>query len=124
LEDYAEGAPRTPSEGGTVDEERSMKRHVTSALIAGAMTAVSGIAFFLGISRSIAWLFGPAYLLMTPGLFLAFFLGLGSGAHGAVLHTDFAQYVLTFLVWWGVVTFAGARAGGAKREPKGAQPKA
>jgi hypothetical protein len=75
-----------------------MKRHVTSALIAGAMTAVSGIAFFLGISRSIAWLFGPAYLLMTPGLFLAFFLGLGSGAHGAVLHTDVAQYVLTFLV--------------------------
>ena len=35
------------------------------------------------------------------GLYLAFFLGLGSGAHGAVLHTDVAHYVLTFLVWWG-----------------------
>ena len=43
------------------------------------------------------------YSLMTPGLFPAFFLGLGSGAHGAVLHTDIANYVLTFLVWWGLL---------------------
>ena len=78
-----------------------MKRHVTSALIAGAVTAVSGIAFFLGMSRSIEWLMAPAYLLLAPGLILSFFLGLGSGAHGAVLHTDVANYVLTFLVWWG-----------------------
>ena len=49
-----------------------MKRHVTSALIAGGITAVSGIALFLGISRSIEWLFAPAYLLMAPGLFLVF----------------------------------------------------
>jgi hypothetical protein len=32
--------------GGMVDEERSMKRRVTSALIAGAITAVSGIVFY------------------------------------------------------------------------------
>jgi hypothetical protein len=101
-----------------------MKRHVTSALIAGAVTAVSGIAFFLGMSRSFEWLMAPAYILMAPGLILSFFLGLGSGAHGAVLHTDFAQYVLTFLAWWGVFTLADARAGGAKREPKGPHPKA
>ena len=101
-----------------------MKRHVTSALIAGAITAVSGIAFVLGMSRSIELLVAPAYLLMAPGLFLAFVLGLGSGAHGAVLHTDFAQYALTFLVWWGLFTLADARAGGAKREPKRPHPKA
>jgi hypothetical protein len=102
-----------------------MKQHVTSALIAGAITAVSGIAFYLGMSRMIEWLAAPAYLLMAPGLFLAFFLGLGSGAHGAVVHTDFVQYVVTFLVWWGVVaTLAGARADRAKRGPNGAHPNA
>jgi hypothetical protein len=98
-----------------------MKRHVTSALIAAAVTAVSGIALFLGISRSIVWLFAPAYLLMGPGMYLAFFLGLGSGAHGAVVHTDIAQYVLTFLLWWGVFTLAGRA--DAKREPKGVRPR-
>lgn len=101
-----------------------MKRHVTSALIAGAITAVSGIAFFLGMSRSIEWLIASVYLLMAPGLFLAFFLGLGSGAHGAVLHTDVAHYVLTFLMWWGVVALVSALAGGAKTEPERPHPKA
>ena len=54
-----------------------MKRHVTSTLIAGAITAGSGIAFFLGMSRSIEWLMASVYPLMAPGMFLAFFLGLG-----------------------------------------------
>jgi hypothetical protein len=83
------------------DQVLFMKRFVTSALGAGAIAAVSGIAFYVGMSRSIEWLFALAYALMAPGLFLAFFLGLGSGAHGAVIHTDVAHYVLTFLVWWG-----------------------
>jgi hypothetical protein len=98
-----------------------MKRRVTSTLIAGAITAASGIAFFLGMSRSIEWLMASVYPLMAPGMFLAFFLGLG--AHGAVLHTDLAQYVLTFLVWWGLVTLAGALADGAKRELKVLTPR-
>jgi hypothetical protein len=80
-----------------------MKRLVASALGAGAITAVSGIAFYLGMSRSLEWLVVLGYPLMAPGLFLAFFLGLGSGGHGAVLHTDVANYVLTLLVWWGLL---------------------
>ena len=101
-----------------------MRRHLTSALIAAAITAVSGIAFFAGMSRTIGWLVAPAYVLMAPGLFLAFFLGFGSGGHGAVLHTDVIPYLLTFIVWWGVVTFVDTRAGGAKRGPEGARGKA
>lgn len=85
-----------------------MKRHVTSALWAGAITVVSGIGLFAGMSGSKGWFVIPAYVLMAPGLYLAFFLGLGSGAHGAVLHTDIAHYVLTFFVWWGIVEFARA----------------
>jgi hypothetical protein len=52
-------------------------------------------------------------VFMAPGLYLAYSLGLGSGAHGAVVHTDIGQYVLTFLVWWGVLGLATARSGGA-----------
>jgi hypothetical protein len=97
-----------------------MKRLVTSALGAGAITAVSGIAFYLGMSRSLEWVIVLGYPLMAPGLFLAFFLGLGSGAHGAVLQTDVANYVLTFLVWWGLL-FAlaslSSRQDGTGRQP-------
>jgi hypothetical protein len=110
---------------GAVDEERHMKRHVKSALIAGAITAVSGIAFFLGMTRSMEWLIAATYPLNLPGLFLTYLLGLGSGGDvGAVLHTDLTQYVLTFLFWWGVLTLADARAGGAKRKPEDANPNA
>ena len=84
-----------------------MKRHVTNALIAGAVTAIAGVALYAGIAASNAWLAAPAYMLMAPGMILVFFLGLGSGGHGAVTHTDIAQYVLTFFVWWGLLTLLG-----------------
>ena len=85
-----------------------MKRHVTNALIAGAITAIAGVALYAGLSASNAWLAGPAYMLMAPGMILVFILGLGSGGHGAVTHTDIAQYVLTFLVWWGLLTLVSS----------------
>ena len=97
-----------------------MKRLVTSALRAAAITAVGGIAFYLGMSRSLEWLV-LGYPLMAPGLFPAFFLGLGSGAHGAVLHTDVANYVLTFLVWWGLL-FALASLPSRQEGTGGRQP--
>ena len=81
-----------------------MKRHVRNALIAGAITATAGIVLYAAIVLSNEWLAAPAYMLMAPGMILVFFLGLGSGGHGAVTHTDIAQYVVTFLVWWGLLT--------------------
>jgi hypothetical protein len=90
--------------------------YVTSAVIAGAITAVGGTAYFFGMTRS-EWLIAAAYPLMFPGLFLTYLLGLGSGGDvGAVLHTDVALYVLTFLVWWGLITVVARVAGGS---PKG-----
>jgi hypothetical protein len=73
------------------------------------------------MSRSLEWLIVLGYPLMTPGLFLAFFLGLGSGAHGAVLHTDVANYVVTFLVWWGLL-FALASLPSRQEGTGGRQP--
>jgi thiosulfate reductase cytochrome b subunit len=86
-----------------------MTRHVMNALLAGALTAISGIGLFVGMSGSQGWLAAPAYVVVAPGLYLAFFLGLGSGGHGAVLHTDIAQYVLTFWLWWGFVSLVARR---------------
>ena len=88
--------PRWP-----LDQVLFMKRFVLSALGAGVITAISGIGLVAGMTGSTAWFVGPAYVLMAPGLFVAFFLGLGSGAHGAVIGTDVAQYVVNVLVWWG-----------------------
>ena len=85
-----------------------MKRHVMNALIAGAITAIAGVALYAGIAASNAWLAAPAYMLMAPGLILVFFFGLGSGGHGAVIHTDIAPYLVTFLMWWGLLTLLSA----------------
>jgi hypothetical protein len=97
-----------------------MNRHLTDALLATAITTIGGIALFAATAGSLVWLAAPAYAFMSPGLFVTFFLGLGSGAHGAVIHTDMAQYGLTFLVWWGIISLARARVAGAKT--RGANP--
>ncbi len=100
-----------------------MRRHVKNALIAAAITAVSGIVLFLAMAYSIEWLMIVAYPLNLPGLLPTYILGLGSGGDvGAVLPTDVAQYVLGFFVWWGVITLADNRAGAIKRKPEDAHP--
>ena len=76
------------------------------------------------MSRSIEWLMASVYPLMAPGMLLAFFLGLGSVEPMAQCFIQtWPRHVLTFLVWWGIVTLAGALADGAKREPEGPHPK-
>ena len=106
---------RTEQRSAAIDQPGLVKRYVISALIAGAIAAVSGIAFFVGLSRSMEWLAVSVYPLLLLGLVLSFLLGLGSGAHGAVIHTDVAQYVLNFLVWWAIFFFAGGYVGEARR---------
>ena len=78
-----------------------MKRLVTCALWSAAITAVSGIGLFAGMSGSTAWFALPPTCSWLPGCIWRFSSGWEVEPTVRVLHTDVAHYVLTFLVWWG-----------------------
>jgi hypothetical protein len=82
-----------------------IRRIITSAILALAITAMSVVGSFAQIGfpsprRHLAHL---ASLPAVPGAFVVAMLGLGHGPEGFPTHRDVPTYVLTFLLWSGVI---------------------
>jgi hypothetical protein len=75
---------------------------VISALVITAMSVVGSFTQigFTSPGRRLAHL---ASLPALPGAVVVAVLGLGHGPDGLPNHRDVSMYVLTFLLWWGVI---------------------
>jgi hypothetical protein len=82
-----------------------MTRHVTSAIFAGLITAISAWGLFaqIGFVTPMRRLAAVASLPAVPGIIVAALVGLGHGPDGWPHHRDPALYVFTFLIWWVVL---------------------
>ena len=89
----------------------AMKLLVVTAIGASVITGLSVIGNFAAISvdspgRRLAVV---AALPAVPGQIAAAFLGIGHGAHGFASHRDVEPYIVTFVLWWGLLHFASRR---------------
>lgn len=82
-----------------------MKPLVWTALCAGVITIVAAVGMVAQIGTVGAEGNIPVLMSMPaePVLFLIAFLGIGGGPSGFPRQTDILVYILTFLLWWGLI---------------------
>jgi hypothetical protein len=74
------------------------------AVYAGVLATVSVGALFAPSSLDrLKWLLVPLAMPAIPAHLASFALGLGSGPESLPYYTDPPMYILTFLVWWGII---------------------
>jgi hypothetical protein len=82
-----------------------MKQRLTSAIWALVITAISlvGSHLEIGFTSPGRRLAHFASLPALPGAWVVALLGLGHGPDGFPTQEDVLPYLLTFLLWWGVI---------------------
>jgi hypothetical protein len=81
-----------------------MRRHVSAAVCAAVTAAISVAALFAPPALDgLKWLVVPLAVPAIPASLVTFALGLGGGPENLPYYTDPSMYVLTFLLWWGII---------------------
>ena len=86
-----------------------MKPHVKSAVCAAVIAVISVAALFAPPAlHGLKWLLVPLGMPAIPASLVTFNLGLSRGPENLPYYTDPLMYVLTFLLWWGIIESVGA----------------
>jgi hypothetical protein len=73
------------------------------AASAGALATVSVWALFASSLDRFKWLLVPVAVPAIPAHLACVALRLGGGPESLPYYTDPPMYILTFLVWWGII---------------------
>ncbi|HET7741722.1 MAG TPA: hypothetical protein VFL67_13840 [Mycobacterium sp.] len=105
---YAHHTPGIHMKGQTV----LMNRHATSSAWAALITFCALGNLVTVNSHSSWWLIRTLFIVPSfPAALIIGYLGLGHGPDGFPTGSDVVLYVLTFLLWWGVVELIRSIAG-------------
>jgi hypothetical protein len=73
------------------------------------MSVISVAALFAPPALDgLKWILVPLAVPAIPALIVTLNLGLGSGPESLAYYTDPEMYLMTFLVWWGIIEGVGA----------------